>query len=305
MPMQKRRAHPTIASLRTITHAHTAVVAVQATDLSSPPPIIDIGVNLAHDSFDTDRDAVIERAVEVGVTRMLITGSSLASTRAAIELVRHRPLRLRCTSGVHPHHADDPQPAQFAELAELAQLPQCLAVGECGLDYFRNFASRQGQLRTFRRQLELAVQLRKPVFLHERDAHADFCSVLEEFRGQLVGGVAHCFTGQLEHAQAYLELGLHIGITGWICDERRGLHLREVVRHIPAERLLIETDAPYLMPRDLKPKPQTRRNEPMYLPQVLHTIAAARGESAATLAQVTTANALRLFDWRESEHAPL
>ena len=265
--------------------------------MNSPPSIIDIGVNLAHDSFDADRKAVLERALRVGVTRMLITGSSLASTRTALELVRHDPLRLRCTSGVHPHHADELMPAQFAELAELAQLPQCLAVGECGLDYCRNLAPRQAQLSAFRRQLELAVQLRKPVFLHERDAHADFCEVLREFNGQLTGGVAHCFTGELSHAQRYLELGLHIGITGWICDERRGLHLREVVRHIPAERLLIETDAPYLLPRDLRPKPASRRNEPMHLPHVLQAIATARGESSSELAQVTTANALRLFGW--------
>jgi TatD DNase family protein len=254
-------------------------------------------VNLAHDSFAADRDAVIERAAKVGVTRMVVTGSSLASSRAVIELVRHQPLRLRCTTGVHPHHADELQPAQFAELAELAQLPQCVAVGECGLDYFRDLAPRQAQLQTFRRQLELAVTLRKPVFLHERDAHADFLAVVQEFHGQLAGGVAHCFTGELAQAQAYLELGLHIGITGWICDERRGLHLREVVRHIPAERLLIETDAPYLLPRDLRPKPRSHRNEPMYLTQVLQVIATARGESSAALAQITTANAQRLFGW--------
>ena len=304
-PMQIRRARPTIAHSNTTAVAITVATAVQAADLNPAPPIIDIGVNLAHDSFDADREAVIERAFGVGVTRMLVTGSSLASTRAALELVRRQPLRLRCTSGVHPHHAEELQPAQFAELAELAQLPQCLAVGECGLDYYRNFAPRQAQLAAFRRQLELAVQVGKPVFLHERDAHADFAAILEEFRGKLAGGVAHCFTGQHEHAQRYLELGLHVGITGWICDERRGLHLREVVRHIPAERLLIETDAPYLLPRDLRPRPSSRRNEPMYLPQVLQAIASARGESSLELARITTANAQRLFGWRDATHETL
>jgi TatD DNase family protein len=295
--MQNRRAPPTIAHSPTLTHALAAALAVRIADLNSPPPIIDIGVNLALDSFDADREAVLERALSVGVTRLLITGSSLASTRTALELVRHHPLRLRCTSGVHPHHADELMPAQFAELAELAQLPQCLAVGECGLDYYRNFAPRQAQLSAFRRQLELAAQLHKPVFLHERDAHEDFCTVLREFSGQLAGGVAHCFTGELREAQRYLELGLHIGITGWICDERRGLHLREVVRHIPAERLLVETDAPYLLPRDLHPKPPSRRNEPMHLPHILQTLAAARGEPSAALAHITTTNAQRLFGW--------
>jgi TatD DNase family protein len=135
------------------------------------------------------------------------------------------------------------------------------------------------------------------VFLHERDAHADFRAVLAEFRGKLAGGVAHCFTGTQAQAQSYLELGLHIGITGWICDERRGLHLREVVRHIPVERLLIETDAPYLLPRDIRPRPSSRRNEPMYLPHVLQTIATARGDTTAELARITTANAQRLFGW--------
>jgi TatD DNase family protein len=296
--MQNRRTHPTIADLHTITHTIAAFGAVQAADLNSPPPIVDIGANLAHDSFDADRGAVIERAVNAGVTRMVITGSSLASSRAALELAKHQPLRLRCTAGVHPHHADELQPAQFAELAELAQLPQCVAVGECGLDYFRDLAPRHAQRLAFRRQLELAVAIRKPVFLHERDAHADFLAVVQEFHGQLVGGVAHCFTGELAHALAYLELGLHIGITGWICDERRGLHLREVVRHIPADRLLIETDAPYLLPRDLRPKPRERRNEPMYLTHVLQTVAAARGETSAALAHSTTANAHRLFEWQ-------
>jgi len=267
----------------------------------TPPALLDIGINLAHDSFDADRDAVIERAAAVGVSRMVITGSSLASTQTAIALVRQRPSRMRCTAGVHPHHAVDLDAAQLAAIGELALQPEVVAVGECGLDYFRNFSPREAQLEAFARQLELAARVRKPVFLHQRDAHADFVTVLREHRSQLVGGVAHCFTAGLEEAQAYLDLDLHIGITGWICDERRGLHLRDVVRGIPAERLLIETDAPYLLPRDLRPKPQSRRNEPMYLPHVLEAIATARGQSAAELAQITTANALRLFGWDGSE----
>jgi TatD DNase family protein len=205
---------------------------------------------------------------------------------------------MRCTAGVHPHHAADLDAAQLQAIAELAQRPEVVAVGECGLDYFRNFSPREAQLKAFTEQLELAVQLRKPVFLHQRDAHEDFLAVLRRYRQQLVGGVAHCFTAGIDEARAYLEMDLHIGITGWICDERRGHHLREVVKHIPADRLLIETDAPYLLPRDLQPKPQTRRNEPMYLPHVLMALAEARGESVDKLAEVTTDNALRLFSWK-------
>jgi TatD DNase family protein len=264
---------------------------------STRPALLDIGINLAHDSFDTDRDAVIERAAEVGVTRMVVTGSSLASTHAAIALVQRHPEQMRCTAGVHPHHATDLDETQLQAFAELARRPEVVAVGECGLDYFRNFSPHAAQVAAFEAQLKLAAQVGKPVFLHQRDAHADFVTIMQRHRSQLPGGVAHCFTAGMDEARAYLDLDLYIGITGWICDERRGHHLRDVVRHIPANRLLIETDAPYLLPRDLKPKPQSRRNEPMYLPHVLAAIAEARGESVATLAEITTSNALRLFSW--------
>lgn len=265
--------------------------------MTTPFELIDIGLNLGHDSFDPDRDAVIERAVHAGVTRMVITGSSLDSSRAAIDFVRSHPQRFRCTAGVHPHHANDLRPEQRIELAALATAPEVVAIGECGLDYFRDLSPRAAQREAFRSQLELAVTLRKPVFLHQRDAHEDFVEILREFRPQLRGGVAHCFTAGSDEVRAYLDLDLYIGITGWICDERRGLHLRDAVRQIPADRLVIETDAPYLLPRDLEPKPKSRRNEPMYLPHVLRAIAAARDESPQQLAAITTRNALQLFGW--------
>lgn len=266
-------------------------------DSPLPAPLIDIGINLAHDSFDSDRADVIRRAEAAGVTRMVVTGSSIPSTRAAIALVRSDPQRLRCTAGVHPHHAVEVDESALLELAALAAQPEVVAVGECGLDYFRNLSPHAAQVAAFRRQLDLAAQLRKPVFLHQRDAHDEFLSILREYGSRLVGGVAHCFTAGAEEARAYLDLGLYIGITGWITDERRGLHLREVVRTIPAERLLIETDGPYLLPRDLQPKPQSRRNEPMYLPHVLQAVAAARGQSPQELASLTTRNAFTLFGW--------
>lgn len=261
----------------------------------SQQPLVDVGANLAHDSFDHDRDEVITRAAEAGVTRMVITGSSIASTQQAIAFVRTQPEIFRCTAGIHPHHASELDSTQQAALHALAQDPAVAAVGECGLDYFRNFSPREAQLAAFRHQLELAIEFRKPVFLHQRDAHEDFLALIKEHRSRLVGGVAHCFTDRVEQARDYLDLDLYIGITGWICDERRGLHLREVVPHIPRDRLLIETDAPYLLPRDLKPKPATRRNEPMYLPHVLLAIADARKEDAQELGLATTRNAMRLF----------
>lgn len=261
------------------------------------PSLIDIGLNLAHDSFDRDREAVVQRAEDAGVNRMVLTGSSLASTRTVIEYVRSDPTRFRGTAGVHPHYAVELNPAARAELLELAADPAIVAVGECGLDYFRNLSPQAAQLDAFRAQLDVAVHVGKPVFLHQRDAHADFVTILRDFRAKLSGGVAHCFTDGVEEAKAYLDLDLYIGITGWICDERRGQHLREVVRHIPSDRLLIETDAPYLLPRDLDPRPKDRRNEPRYLPHVLAAIASARSESVEALALATTRNAQTLFGW--------
>jgi TatD DNase family protein len=170
-----------------------------------------------------------------------------------------------------------------------------VAVGECGLDYFRNFSPRDAQLDAFRRQLQIAKETGLPVFLHQRDAHDDFIDVLEPSLPGLSRAVAHCFTGEHESLREYIELGLYIGITGWICDERRGKHLHDIVSVVPDDRLLIETDAPYLLPRTIKPKPKTRRNEPAYLPEVLRVVAQARGQSEDHVAQITTENATRFF----------
>lgn len=263
---------------------------------------IDIGINLTHDSYDADRDAVLERAVAAGVTRMLVTGASVDSTRAAIDLSRQRPGLLRATAGCHPHHAAQFDAAAEAALRELAAAPEVAAVGECGLDYHRDFSPRDRQRSAFERQLALALELRKPLFLHQRDAHPDFVALLRAALPDLprerdgsLRAVAHCFTGGREELLEYLELGLCIGITGWICDERRGLHLRELVRLVPAGRLMIETDGPYLLPRDLSPRPASRRNEPAFLPHVAQAVANARGEPLAELARHTTATAERLF----------
>jgi TatD DNase family protein len=255
--------------------------------------LIDIGANLAHDSFDADRDAVMARARAEGVVQMIITGSSEEATRRAIELSRAHPGVLFATCGVHPHHAADLTDATRPALKELARAPEVRAVGECGLDYFRDFSPRDLQRRAFGWQLELARSTGKPVFLHQRDAHDDFVAILKEHG--VTNGVAHCFTAGEKERDAYLELGLHIGITGWINDERRGLHLRDVVKGIPADRLMVETDAPYLLPRDIKPAPKSRRNEPHYLPYVVRAIAKARGETPDSVAASSTATARRFF----------
>jgi TatD DNase family protein len=257
--------------------------------------LIDIGVNLAHDSFDADREHILPRARSAGVVQLVVTGSSVEASARAIELARTHHGVLFATAGVHPHHAADLTDAAFTELKALASQREVVAAGECGLDYFRDFSPRDVQRHAFARQLELAALVRKPIFLHQRDAHDDFLAILREHWSGLTGGVAHCFTGGESERDAYLELGLSIGITGWINDERRGLSLREVVRRIPADRLMLETDAPYLLPRDLRPAPKSRRNEPAFLPWVLRAVAAARNEPPEAVASATTANARRFF----------
>ena len=263
------------------------------------PELIDIGINLTHDSYDADRDAVISRACHAGVIQMLVTGSTLSSSTSAIALARAHPGRLFATAGVHPHHAQELTTQRMPQLEELARHPEVVAVGECGLDYFRNFSPPAAQRQAFHRQLELAARIGKPLFLHQRDAHADFVAILTEHAANW-RGVAHCFTGTTPELDGYLQLGLAIGITGWICDERRGAHLAALMPQIPAQRLLLETDGPYLLPRNLSPKPASRRNEPAYLPQIARAVAHARGEELATLARSSTAAARALFKLPQS-----
>jgi TatD DNase family protein len=257
--------------------------------------LIDIGVNLTHDSYDGDRDAVIADARAAGVSRMIVTGTSVTASARAVELSLAYPDVLFATVGIHPHHASEFDHASITALGNLLASDSVVAVGECGLDYFRNFSSRSDQLAAFEAQLELAAASRQPVFLHQRDAHEDVLGILERHRPHLVGGVAHCFTGDEAELLAYLDLDLYIGITGWICDERRGEALRQATRSLPLDRLLLETDAPYLLPRDLDPAPKSRRNEPRFLPHVAEKVARIMGLPCGEVTRAATANTERLF----------
>jgi TatD DNase family protein len=261
--------------------------------------LVDIGANLAHKAFRGDLDAVLARAAAAGVDAIVVTGTHASASRRAREIAverRRTPApRLFATAGIHPHHAADATREAYAELDDLLSRPEVVAVGECGLDYDRDFSPRDRQRACLEAQLETAARLQKPVFLHERAAHEDFERILSRFRPRLAGGVVHCFTGDRRALDRYLALDLHIGITGWICDERRGAHLRELVRYVPEGRLLVETDAPFLLPRDLKDKPDRGRNEPSLVAHVARTVAACRGESPDRLAAHTTETARRLF----------
>ena len=257
--------------------------------------LIDIGANLTHDSFDADRDEVIRRAASAGVSGMILTGSSENGSRRAADLAETMPGRMWSTAGVHPHHAADYSETAEETLRELLQRDAVVAVGECGLDYFRNFSPKKAQKDAFQRQLELAMETGLPVFLHQRDAHDDFIAMLQPVIGKISRAVAHCFTGGPEELEKNLDLGLYIGITGWICDERRGAALRESVALAPLDKLMVETDAPYLLPRTLDPKPKTRRNEPMYLGEVVRAVAAAMQRPEEEIAAASSANAKRFF----------
>ena len=263
--------------------------------------LIDIGANLAHDSFDEDRDEMMRRAADAGVARMIVTGSSDDSNTQAAALAKTSNGVLFSTAGVHPHHASDYTDASDTLIRELVNEDHVVAVGECGLDYFRNFSPRDAQLGAFRRQLEIAKETGLPVFLHQRDAHDDFVEILEPALPDISRAVAHCFTGEHESLREYLAMDLYIGVTGWICDERRGKHLHDIVSIIPDDKLLIETDAPYLLPRTLRPKPKTRRNEPAYLVEVLRVVAEARDQSIDHVARIATENAERFFSLPPSE----
>ena len=257
--------------------------------------LTDIGANLTHSAFRDDLDAVLGRAHGAGVTAIVVTGTTVEESRRAAALAERHPGRLHATAGVHPHHARECGPDTIPALRALAAQPAVVALGECGLDFNRNYSPHPDQERWFVAQLELACELAKPLFLHSRDAHPRFAEILQAHRGRLPRAVAHCFTGGRDELRAYLDLGLYVGVTGWICDERRGALLLELVREIPRDRLVVETDAPYLTPRDLHPQPRARRNEPAFLPHVVRRIALALGRPADEIAAETARNARELF----------
>lgn len=261
--------------------------------------MIDIGVNLTSSQFDQDRDQVIQRARAAGLTGLVLTGTSLVESGKVAAYATAYPGFCYATAGVHPHEARHFDEHSLDELRRLAMLPQVVAIGECGLDYNRDFSPRPQQDAAFEAQLALAAELNMPVFMHCRDAHQRFLEILAPWHPHLPAAVLHCFTGTEAELHDCLALDLHIGITGWICDERRGRELQQVVGLIPAHRLMVETDSPYLIPRDLLPKPASRRNEPAYLPHIARRVAECRGEHPEVLLAAVTATSRAFFRLEE------
>lgn len=260
--------------------------------------LIDIGVNLTNASFDDKHQAVLDRAYAAGVQQLVLTGTSVEDSEQALELcvkLDQSSQRLFSTAGIHPHSASDWNGDSAQRLRALLSEPRVRAVGECGLDFNRDFSPRPQQEKVLEAHLALAAELKLPVFLHERDANQRLLEILKDYRDHLTAAVVHCFTGERQALFSYLDLDLHIGVTGWICDERRGTHLHPLVGEIPRGRLMLESDAPYLLPRTLRPKPKNGRNEPAYLVEVLREVALHRQERVEDLALHTTACARRFF----------
>ncbi len=267
--------------------------------------MIDIGTNLANRAFRADLDEVLRRARAAGVTAIVATGTSEPASGKVWEIAvtprGPEVPRIYCTAGIHPHHARDLHAGSIDALRALAGKPEVRAIGECGLDFDRDFSPRDAQMRCFEAQLALAAELQLPVFLHERAAHQAFHDILARWRPRLVRAVVHCFTGEGAALRRYLDLDLHIGITGWICDPRRGTHLLALSRSIPDDRLMIETDAPYILPRNMPRQAAARahgaghRNEPAYLRWVLAKLAEARGVRPEDLERTTDATAKAFF----------
>jgi TatD DNase family protein len=259
--------------------------------------LIDIGINLMNSAYDRDRDEVVKAASAAGVSPLVITGSGeRSSLEAALYASAYgRPGALYTTAGVHPHEARNCGSGTIDFLKELVREKGAKAIGECGLDYNRDFSPRDVQRKWFIKQIELAAELSLPLFLHERDAFADFSTILSGYIKDVPAAVVHCFTGTAEELERYLSLGCYIGVTGWICDERRGKQLRELVKLIPKDRLMLETDGPYLLPRDLPIKVRNRRNEPRFLPHIVETVARHLGKDPAKLADETFSNTKRFF----------
>ncbi len=262
--------------------------------------LTDIGANLTHESFQSDIESVLTRAKESKVDQIVVTGTSVLSSIKAQQLAKKHD-SLYSTAGIHPHYAEETSARTIAELEKILSLPKVVAVGETGLDFFRDYTAKDVQIFSFEKHIELATKFKLPMFLHERDAHQTFYDILRTSRDELNKLVVHCFTGNKEALFKYLDLDCYIGVTGWICDERRGKDLQKLVETIPSDRLMIETDAPYLLPRTLKTKPKNRRCEPMHLSEICEQVAIRTGKTTDFWALNTTKNANTFFSLEKSK----
>ena len=259
--------------------------------------IVDTHAHLDADAFDEDRDEVIARAVEAGVSMIINVGVNLESSKKAVSLAEEHP-EVLAAAGFHPHQADTMKQADVARIGEIARHPRAVAIGEIGLDFYRNYSPREAQFQALKWQLELASELELPVVIHSRQAEKEMLEALRDWTGRsgkIKGrspGVIHCFSGDTATAEQYLEMGFYLALGAYI-GYPTSVGAYDVIRSIPQDRLLVETDCPFLAPQSHRGK----RNEPAYLPQTVELLAEIRGTTVETVARETTENAQRLFRW--------
>ncbi|RWS24217.1 Deoxyribonuclease tatD-like protein [Leptotrombidium deliense] len=278
--------------------------------------IVDIGANLTNKKYSRDLDAVIQRAHD-SVQKIMVTGTSIHNSKEALRLTRLYPGSLYCTAGIHPHDAKSWNDESYDALKEIAENAECVAIGECGLDFNRNFSPVESQLEAFEKQVQLACEIRKPLFIHERDAHEQLINILAKYVDSLPVTVIHCFTGTVNEAQKYIELGFYIGLTGFLWKDKSENGVRKILeqRVIPVNRLLLETDSPFMYPNTRASKlPENvktsltqrslsflhryctfQRNEPCSLPVTVEMIAAYLDMKPEDIALKTSFNALHVF----------
>ena len=238
----------------------------------SESPIIDIGANLTHPDLYPNIKKIIQHMSDANVTHAIIISSTLNDAHKAISIAEQFPGKFYTTVGFHPHNAKEFNHTDIKDIKALLQNKFIVAIGECGLDYYRLYSEKKDQIFCFENHINLAIDSQTPLFLHERNAHNDFYTILSSASTKLKKFVVHCFTGDKNILKKYLDLGSYIGITGWITDKARGSHLHEIIQYIPSDRLMIETDCPYLIPHNIE-KNVGKINYPHYLPYVASFVA--------------------------------
>jgi len=257
--------------------------------------LFDIACNFSSERFDNDLEDVLARAKENNVNKFLVVSASLEDVKKVYSIYKNNIDECFFTIGTHPHHANTFNNSSIKLMIELINDYQPHSVGETGLDFFRNISSYEEQIFAFEEQIKISINTNKPLFLHQRDAHEDFIKIIKSYKNDIKRAVVHCFTGTQKELDDYLEMGFYIGLTGWICDERRNVDLRESIKNIPLEKLMIETDCPYLIPRNLTTKPKNNRNEPANLPHIAKEIALLVNINEDKLIDITYKNSLDFF----------
>ena len=257
--------------------------------------VADIACNFTSERFDKDLDEVINRAITNKITKFGLICSRFNDIDKLLEIYNKYSKDMFFTIGVHPHHANEINDKYLKNLKEAVTKNNPDAIGETGLDFFRNLSTYDEQIYAFEEQIKIAVDTNKPLFLHQRDSHDDFIKILRQYSSDISKAVVHCFTGTQEQLEDYLELDFYIGVTGWICDEKRNVELRKTIKNIPLEKLMIETDCPYLIPKNLSKKPQNNRNEPSNLNHIVNEIAILMGIDIDILRKETFKNTINYF----------